>query len=382
MKPGSLLDDIEVPAPLAMALKRSAADVPAAHRDLSGVRRRARRHQRRRASVTGLAVLTAVTSALVAGTMQSSDGQHDVATQRDRRRPADALVLGSGAVPDDRGPSGVHPRLEHEGNVLAEPMPDGSSVVRWRSSGGWAYAGGAVKRPDGRMVVGVDRPAGDQEAKDGGDPRRTERELAVQVAEPDGTVVSTHEVTAPGRYINVIDATDTGVVLDLYANDGVGDARMVWHDLATGDEQVLVESYRQELHAPGVGGGTLADVRPSTCALETFDLADPAAPRTFPGPCTGGAAAAAGAPLVSPDGRLVAVEWTLDGHAEGALTVVDVDTGTTLYTAAYPRTPATGDDPVDDFRWTDGTTLQVESRTPADIPTDAEGITLNVVPLP
>jgi hypothetical protein len=235
---------------------------------------------------------------------------------------------------------------------LAEVLPDGSAVdidldlpqldtvqeVVALPDGGFEVLGTVdlmpgVERPDGPCVAGLDMP--------------------LVVVEASGSVGTSRQVRVRCQALSLVGAeTDTAYLLR--------DSRLVAHDLATGDERVLVDSpglVRAGARV-GVAGDAVVSVRPAQGDLENgcTALAAGATPEasSVPGPqvavtvwdLTTGDTAAAGYELpgtscldypgpvrVSPDGHHAAIAY-LHHDRDGAeerfqlrVVVVDLDTG-------------------------------------------------------
>lgn len=242
----------EIPDDLAASLRAAAYAAPPYPGDLAEVRRRRQARRRRRAvTATGLAA-TGVVAALgipfavggAAGSGGEGTDQPAVASpaQRLLLRGDSWLVATDGAELPDRpvgaaelyrqyqGQPGVSGRLLPPSEVL----PDGSVVELDLDPLGIDSVRQLVEMPDGRLaLIGqVDRmpdiDTDDELCFEG-------IEFPLLVVEPDGSVSTSRDVREPCRTLTLVAADATTAYL-------VRDSRLVAHDLATGGEQILLDS--------------------------------------------------------------------------------------------------------------------------------------------
>jgi hypothetical protein len=364
----------EFPDDVVAAMRAAASGAPSYHGDLAAVRQRGRvRRRRRAAAATGFAAV-AVAAAVAVPSIVNGQAAGPVerpqladpppasapAAPAAPAEPAQRLLLdGAGWVvaPSGEGTeiteyvgpqSGETAREAYErlGDVpgavgvlggLAELRPDGEVLDIELDPPGIDSVREVVAMPDGRLaVIGiVDRMPG-VSREDG--PCVEGVDFPLLVVEADGSVSLSREIRVMCETLTLLDAdADTAYL--------VRDSRLVAHDLATGEERVLVDSPDM---LPVIGQGSVAAGRIATVATKPADTgcqAGTSAMRLvvrvaeFPSGATSehplpsaGCVEFAGPVRLSPDGRYAAIAYhrsTDDGDMQSELrvAVVDLDTG-------------------------------------------------------
>jgi hypothetical protein len=278
------MNETEISEDLATALYAAAHAAPPYHGELSRVRARGRTHRHRRTA--GLAgVATFVVAVVVAvPVVVSSQAAPRAEIPGAADPPAVAVPLAPlgdsaerlltdvwGYVMSAEGheliaPQGVTPEEEYEhfraipgavgvvGGGAAEIRPDGQVVPINLDLPGIDGVDNVVSMPDGRLAVtGYRSGQTDGEHEDG--PCLGEVTISLLVVEMDGSVSGSREV-ARCRTVQLLDADSQTAYL-------VRGTQLVAHDLATGDEQVLLDSASvlgAEYPSGAVAGGRVAVV--------------------------------------------------------------------------------------------------------------------------
>lgn len=344
---------MNVPDELAAALRAAADAAPPHVGDLAGVRRRGRARLRHRAMTgTGLVAL-AVAAALGVRFALTGSGPGPepgpVAAPSATPEPAEPaqrlLTDGAGWVAsraDDEPPAGLSARETFEwyrdqpgaSGVLGPPTevgPDGDAVpLELADLPGIDSVRDVLPMPDGRFaVIGlVDRMPG-VERTDG--PCVAGIGMPLLVVEPDLSVSTSRDLRIRCQTLDL-------VAVDAETAYLARDSRLVAHDLATGDERLLLDSAEAvpiEHSGMDYAGGRLAVVVSDPACDGTGGLVvrvtDVATGDSRDRPLDGPACVRSGGPVrLSPDGRYAAVayHWFMGGAAAGLrMAVLDLANG-------------------------------------------------------
>jgi hypothetical protein len=416
------MNETEISEDLAGALYAAAHAAPPYHGDLALVRARGRSHRHRRAA--GLVGVAALAVAVVVAVPVVVSGQAAppavVATGADPPVAVPLAPLGDSQqrlitdvwghvinadgfeLPAAEGetPEEAYERLGQTpgavgvvGGGYAEVRPDGQVVPINVNLPGIDGVYDVASMPDGRLaVLGYRAQLTDEEHEDSSCPESVA--ILLLVVELDGSVSLSRDV-GTCQMAQLLDADSQTAYL-------VQGTRLVAHDLATGDEQTLLDSaYVLGADYPegAVAGGRVAVVNDGSEVCGTrgsFQLAvltaELATGATSEHPIREtGCGVFVGALQFSPDGRYAAVSYddyegsgTLDGDGDDTselrLAVVDLDAGEVVTdqaivdAAEYPdpilnRAPyslTTNRGAIVGFAWQDERSLLVASyQTPA-----------------
>jgi hypothetical protein len=417
----------DIPDDLAAAMQAAASAAPPHHGDLAAVRRRGRARRRRRTAAAGVAAAAVAVAAaiaipsVIAGPVPPPagppvaapppavpPGSLPVAPPAARAEPAQRLLLldsagmvripSGGMVGEEQGETAreAYERLQDVPGAVgvlggpAELRPDGQVVDLDLALPEIDSVREVVAMPDGRLAaIGiVDRMPG-VEREDG--PCVEGADFPLLVIEADGSVGLRREVRVRCQALSLV-AADAGTA---YL---VRDSRLVAHDLATGEERVLVDS-AEVLGSPDgaylAGRASIAAGRLVTAAFEAerescqpdgsagrivlrvtdFDTGATSAYPLTTAECAG----VPGPVRISPDGRYAAIAFfgsAADlGRADLRVAVLDLDTGDVVAdelivpapevsglpggTQVGPHQIASTDGAISGIAWDDERTLRV-----------------------
>ena len=367
---------------------------------LETVRARSRQRMRRRRAAVGVAATFLVVAGIATAAVSDQGGKPSLSVQAGGRQVEtghksvpQALLFPGGLTGKQREERGLPPIQGW--TQLDQISAAGARSPWWISTSDWGIGNGVILADGQRIGLAIGY---------GGTPLAGQH--AIQEISDQGVVTDTFplpDASKPAAKIStdfgIIGASATDVYLVKTPNHRLdppypttpgtpgqgpsviqvtGNAQVVAFDLATGTLRTLMPSLTGIAAA---ARDTLVTFPNPDCTIDVHDQLGTGATHTLDGPCLPGAThAAAESAVLSPDGRLVAVRWSLFppvGQGDELLTVTDLHTGSTLYRydSKSPLRP-------DSMAWTSARTLSV-ALPPAvarHIPTRGNGVQVQPVP--